>query len=110
MTLSYTSCLVNESLRADQFPSTQKCAVIALVLKKSTFDQNDLGSYRPISNLTFMSKPLERCAYEQLTSYLTNFRNCCTSAYTKNRSAETAVLKVLSDAYMQLPTIARLPC
>ena len=98
---SFIAILFNESLRAGQFPSTQKCAVITPVLKKSTLDQNDLGSYRPISNLTFMSKLLERCAYEQLTSYLTDngLLPELQSAYTKNRSTETAVLKVLSDAY-----------
>ena len=48
-----------------------------------------------------MSKLLERCAYEQLTSYLTDngLLPELQSAYTKNRSTETAVLKVLSDAY-----------
>ena len=98
---SFIAILFNESLRAGQFPFTQKCAVITPVLKKSTLDQNDLGSYRPISNLTFMSKLLERCAYEQMTSYLTDngLLPELQSAYTKNRSTETAVLKVLSDAY-----------
>ena len=72
---SFIAILFNESLRAGQFPSTQKCAVITPVLKKSTLDQNDLGSYWPISKLTFMSKLLERCAYEQLTSFL----NCSPS-------------------------------
>ena len=48
-----------------------------------------------------MSKLLERCAYEQLMSYLTDngLLPELQSAYTKNRSTETAVLKVLSDPY-----------
>ena len=39
---SFIAILFNKSLHAGQFPSTQKCAVITPVLKKSTLDQNDL--------------------------------------------------------------------
>ena len=57
----FLTTLVNASFRDGSFPSTQKCAVVTLALKKSTLDPFDLSNYRPISNLTFVSKLLQRC-------------------------------------------------
>jgi len=51
------------------FPSTQKCAVVTPVLKKS-LEPFDTTNYRPISNLTFISKMLERCACDQRNAHL----------------------------------------
>jgi len=56
--------LFNASVRDDVFTSSQKCAVVTPVLKKPTLDASDTGNYRPISNLAFLSKLLERCAYD----------------------------------------------
>src|SRR6218665_2089780 len=39
-------------------------------LKKSTLPPCELSSYRPISNLSFLSKLLERVVSVQLTGYL----------------------------------------
>ena len=71
------------------------------VLKKASLDPLDLTNYRPISNLTFLSKLLERAAYEQIIGYLDSNRFLpeTQSAYRKNRSTETATIKVMSDAY-----------
>jgi len=55
------TALFNASFRDGVFPSTQKCAAVTPVLKKS-LDLSDTTNYRPISNLTFISKMLERCA------------------------------------------------
>jgi len=40
------------------------------VLKKASLDKLDLKNYRPIANLTFVSKVVEKVACEQLTEYL----------------------------------------
>jgi hypothetical protein len=97
----FITLLFNASLTAGQFPSSQKCAVVTPILKKPTLDPNDLPNYRPISNLTFLSKLLERAVHEQLTSYISanNLLPDEQSAYRKYRSTETAVLRVLSDAF-----------
>jgi len=47
---------------------TQKHAIITPLIKKSTLDTSVLN--RPVSNLTFMSKVLERIVADQLLRYL----------------------------------------
>ena len=66
-----------------------------------TLDPFDLGNYRPISNLTFVSKLLEHAAQEQIIGYASENQLLpdTQSAYQKHRSTETATLKVLSDVY-----------
>ena len=57
-------------MSSGSFPTTQKTASITPVLKKATLDPYDLSNYRPISNLTFLSKLLERATHEQIVGYL----------------------------------------
>jgi len=93
----FITALFNASYRDGVFPSSQKRAVVTPALKKPTLDASDMGNYRPISNLTFLSKLLERCAYEQLSVYLQ--KNSLLpehqSAYRPSHSTETAMLKDL---------------
>ena len=97
----YLSLLFNASMRHGVFPASQKLASITPVLKKASLDPLDLSNYRPISNLTFLSKLLEREVHEQITGYLDSHHLLpeTQSAYRKNRSTETATIKVMSDAY-----------
>ena len=86
-------------LVAGVVPSTLKSAYIMPILKKSDLDPLDAKSYRPISNLSVVSKLLERLVSRQLVAYLTDndlFPDL-QSAYRANHSTETAVLRVLSD-------------
>ena len=48
--------IVNLSLTTGKFPSSQKSAIITPLLKKATLDPESLKNYRPVSNLTFVSK------------------------------------------------------
>jgi hypothetical protein len=57
----FLAVLFNQSLQTGVFPASQKAAIITPVLKKSSLDPCDMNSYRPISNLSFVSKLLERC-------------------------------------------------
>jgi hypothetical protein len=67
-------------------------------------DVTDVKSYRPISNLTVLSKLLERLLSQQLATYLKDNRLLpdLQSAYRAHHSMETAVLKVLSDILLAL--------
>ena len=58
-----------------------------------------MKSYRPISNLSVLSKLLERLVARQLLVYLNAAKLLpeLQSAYRANHSTETAVLKVLTD-------------
>ena len=52
--------IINDSLVSGVFPSFYKSAIVKPLLKKSTLDPNDMKNYRPVSNLSFMSKILEK--------------------------------------------------
>lgn len=95
----HISCLINASLRDGVFPDCLKLAYVTPVLKKSSLDHNDLANYRPVSNLPFLAKVTEKIVASRLTAYLqgNDLHECLQSAYRKNHSVETALLKVSDD-------------
>ena len=87
----------NTSLRDGSFPVSQKNAIVTPVL-----DAHAAANYRPISNLSYLSKLLERCVNKQLNEYLStnDLLPSVPSVYSRRfHSTESAVLKVLSDIY-----------
>ena len=65
--------LCNQSLQSGVFPASQKQAIVFPVLKKPTLDPDCTSSYRPISNLTFASKVLERVVTRRLVAHVNSF-------------------------------------
>ena len=65
--------IVNMSLSEGSFPSTFKHALVKPFLKKHNLPQDELSSYRPISNLNFVSKVLERIIHARISSHLESF-------------------------------------
>jgi len=59
----------------------------------------NIANFRPMLNLTFMSKVVERAAASQLNTYLSanGLMPRHQSAYRKKHSTETAMLRVWSD-------------
>ena len=93
--------LINASTRTGSFPSDQKCAMVTPILKKISLDPWDLSNYRPVSNLSFISKILERSVYTQLNGYLHahNLLPAKQSAYRKFHSTETTLIDILCDVH-----------
>jgi len=69
--LSAITNIVNLSLTSGQFHPTLKKSVISPLLKKPTLDKEELSSYRPISNLSLISKITERVVKSCLMDHLT---------------------------------------
>ena len=74
-------------------------AIVTPILKKSNLDPADISNYRPVSNLSLLSKLLERAIKQQLTGYLESesLLPHNQSAYRAGHSTETAALRVFSD-------------
>ena len=91
--------IVNKSLSSGVFPSQLKSATVRPVIKDENGDTNDYKNYRPISNLAFLSKILEKCVLKQLSHHLdtNNLHAEHQSGYRPNHSCETATLAVYND-------------
>ena len=95
--------IVNLSILARTFPESEKHAILKPVLKGS-LDLQSLSSYRPISNLSFVSKVIENVILDQLMQFLevTRVFPDNQSAYRKLYSTETALCLVVNDLLIML--------
>jgi len=91
--------IINASLHSASVPISFKEAVVTPLLKKPSLEPDVLGNYRPVSNLSFISKILEKVVAERLSSHKTseNLYEPFQSAYRAGHSTETAVVRVQND-------------
>ena len=75
--------IVNLSFSSGQLHPILKESVISPLLKISTSNRDQLSNYRPISNLSLISKIIERVVKSRLTDHLTSTKllNTHQSAY-----------------------------
>ena len=86
------------------FPFHFKHAHVIPLLKKSSSREN---SYRPISNLSLISKVLEKVVSRLLNVHLNcnhHMSNVFQSAYKQFHSTEIALLKVYNDIPLNMDT------
>ena len=91
--------IINDSLTSGIFPSCLGSASITPILKKPNLDKNELKNYRPISNIRFLAKLIEKAVPKQLLGYIDEHKLNLPlqSAYKVNHSTETALLYLQND-------------
>lgn len=91
--------IVNSSFDEANFVTSEKRGLIRPYLKKIGLDVDNLGNYRPVTNLSFLSKIIERAMLDQLMPFLEEVGVIprCQSAYRKFHSTETALCKIHND-------------
>ena len=90
--------IVNCSLSSGSMDGL-KDAVVHPLLKKNGLDPDDLKNYRPITNLSFLSKLIERVVLARLNAHLeaNNLNITNQSGYKKGHSCETLLLRITND-------------
>ena len=80
--------IVKSSLSSGSFPSGLRRAIITPILKVASLDKNTLGNYRPVSNLPFVGKLIEKVVSAQVSDYISSngLSDPYQSAYIKARS------------------------
>ena len=93
--------IINLSLSSGSFPDHLKEACVRPL---PSLDPENLSNYRPISNLRFTSKLIERAATSQLQTYLceNDLHAKMQSAYRPYHSTEIALLRVQNDILLAL--------
>ena len=95
------SC-INASFTSGDVPEFP--AMVKPLLKKSCLDQRELSNYRPVSNLSFLIKVMEKIMTSQIVEHMNThelfnpYQSACRSGY----STETALLKIKNDSELAL--------
>ena len=91
--------ITNDSLVNGTFPACLKQAIVTPILKKQSLNPEILKNYRPVSNIPYLSKVIEKHATKQVSAHMerNGLFDSMQSAYRPLHSTETALLKVKSD-------------
>ena len=92
--LNWLVHIVNMFLSTGIFPEPLKTAIVKPLLKKPTLDYTSFRNFRPVSNIAFRSKVIEKIIAFQLHSHMTrhNMSEELQSAYKTHHSTETTLV------------------
>ena len=96
--------IINISLETGTVLCSIKKAIVSPLFKKLTLDKDVLKNYRPLSNLSFISKILEKIVSSRLLDHSesNNLGEPLQSAYKCHHGTETALLKIQSDLLLAM--------
>ena len=91
--------IINSSFDEGHFVATEKHGLIRPYLNKTGLDINELSNYRPVTNLTRLSKIIERAMLDKLVLFLEEVGVVprYQSTYRKLHSTQTALCKIHDD-------------
>ena len=97
--IPFITAVVNMSITSGHMPNELKKAVLTPLIKKLFLDPDVLNHFRPISNLSFLSKLIEKVVAVRLNKHMiaNGLNDVYQSSYTKLHSTETALTCVLDD-------------
>ena len=95
--------MINLSLKDGFFPDKWKEALVKPILKKPNADL-EFKNFRPVSNLSFLSKLTEKAVSHQMVHHMTthDLMPVFQSAYREGHSTETALIKIRNDILMNM--------
>ena len=84
------------------FPGSFKAAVVKPLLKKHYLDSEIFNDFRPVSNLTFLSKLIEKVIASRMVAHLQDngIMEKFQSVYKTKQITETALLQVYNDVML----------
>ena len=99
--LPLLTTICNRSIVEGVMPFDQKRSILVPVIKRAGLDTTDPGNFRPIANVSFISKVIEKIIAYQPVPYLeaNNLIPAIQSGIRTGHSTETLLLCLLSDIY-----------